>query len=191
MKFDEDGLCTVAPLYMKIKIQGTVHQILCEPPVLIITTALDQSIQVNDDENAEVHLVDSTLQQLLNAAQNSNGEILNTLKFPMSWTPLDPIPRFSSDLIAWEATQGYIQSDTGIPMADIRWGEVATAGACTWFHIESNGFRNEIRLKCGKKIWIFIQDRDRHFITINAFNKFELDGAGHYRVEVVLLMPGT
>ena len=189
MKFDEDGLRTVAPLYTKIEIQGTVHRLLCEPPVL--TAAFDQSIQVNDDENAEGHLVDGTLQQLLDAARSPNGEILNALELPMSRAPLDPIPRFSSDLIAWEATQGYIKSDTGIPMADIRWGEAATAGACTLFHIESNGFGKEIRLKCGKKICIFIQDRNGDFNVINAFNKFELDGAGHYKIEVVLLMPGT
>ena len=79
-------------------------------------------------------------------------------------------------------------------MADIRWGEAATAGACALFHIESNGFGKEIRLKCGKKICIFIQDRDRDygdFNVVNAFNKFELDGAGNYKIEVLLLMPGT
>lgn len=109
----------------------------------------------------------------------------------MSRASLDPIPKFSSDLIAWEASQGYVESDANIPMADIRWGEAATAGACTWFHIASNGFGNEIRLKCGKRILIFIQDQHGEFIIINAFNKFELDRPGHNKIEVVLLMPGT
>ena len=61
---------------------------------------------------------------------------LNALEFPMGLASLDPPPpKFSTDLLTLQvAGRGIVP-----PTLDIRCGMVATSGACTWFHINSNG----------------------------------------------------
>jgi len=70
-------------------------------------------------------------------------------------------------------------------------GTAATAGACTWFHIDSNGLGASILLKCGLKIWIFLRDDEGKVCVINCFQDFELDEANGYQLEVIVPRPGT
>ena len=44
---------------------------------------------------------------------------------------------------------------------------------------------------CGYKIWIVIHDERGDLIKICAFEDFVLDEVGNYRVEAILLQPGT
>lgn len=105
----------------------------------------------------------------------------------MALASLDPPPKFSTDLLALQvAGRGIVP-----PTSDIRWGTAATAGACTWFHIDSNGLGASILLKCGLKIWIFLRDDEGKFHAINCFQDFELDETNGYQLEVVVLRPGT
>lgn len=125
--------------------------------------------------------------QLLKAAATDTGKILNALEFPMNMASVTPTPIFSTDLLAWASTA----TETPPPIGDIRWGLAATAGAKTWFHIDSNGFNTFIDVKCGFKAWICIRDELGQFVAIDAFKDFELDDASRYQMEVVLLSPGT
>ena len=129
----------------------------------------------------------TTTGQLLEAAHALDGKILNALEFPLGLASLDPPPKFSTDLLALQvAGRGIVP-----PTSDIFWGAAATGGACTWFHIDSNGLGVLIDLKCGLKIWFFITDDEGSFLTINSFSDFELDDAKGHQLEVVILRPGS
>ena len=105
----------------------------------------------------------------------------------MGLASLDPPPKFSTDLLALQvAGRGIVP-----PTSDIRWGTAATGGACTWFHVDSNGLGVFVIMKCGLKIWFFIRDDEGRFLKINAFHDFELDEAKGHQLEVVVLRPGT
>jgi hypothetical protein len=105
----------------------------------------------------------------------------------MGLASLDPPPKFSTDLLAVRvAGRGIVP-----PISDIRWGTAATGGACTWFHVDSNGLGVFVIMKCGLKIWFFIRDDEGKFSIINSFHDFELDEAKGHRLEVVVLRPGT
>jgi hypothetical protein len=132
-------------------------------------------------------LITASSDQLLAASATDSGKILNALEFPMGTAPVSPTPKFSTDLLAWETISRGIPP----PIGDIRWGLAATAGARTWFHMDSNGFDTIVEVKCGCKVWICIQDKDGHFVSIDAFKNFELDEAGDYQIEAILLTPGT
>jgi hypothetical protein len=124
---------------------------------------------------------------LLEASATIFGKILNALEFPMNLASLTPLPKFSTDLLAWAFTA------TGFPppVGDIRFGLAATPGARTWFHIDANGFLTFIDIMCGFKIWICIRDEDGRFMAIDAYREFELDDARGYYIEAILLTPGT
>jgi hypothetical protein len=148
---------------------------------------VDQSVRVGEAGAGELWLTTATTGQLLEAAHAPDGKILNALEFPMALASLDPPPKFSTDLLALQvAGRGIVP-----PTSDIRWGTAGTAGACTWFHIDSNGLGVGVLLKCGLKIWIFLRDDEGKLRVINCFQDFELDEANGYQLEVVVLRPGT
>lgn len=149
----------------------------------------DQSIRASDDEAGEATLTMAKTADLLEAARQQDGKILNALDFPMVLASLNPSPIFSTDLLACRVA-GY-NGGIGIPTGDIRWGVAATAGARTWFHLDSNGLGLAFKTKCGKKIFIVIHDERGDFHYADAFKDFELDEAKGFRLEVILLMPGT
>ena len=105
----------------------------------------------------------------------------------MGTAPVNPTPKYSSDLVAWENTG----RGNPPPIGDIRWGLATTAGARSWFHMDSNGFNTFIDVKCGYKAWLCIYDKCGQFRVIDAFKDFKLDEAGDFQIEVILLMPGT
>jgi hypothetical protein len=150
-------------------------------------TFIDQSVHVGEAGAGELWLTTATTGQLLEASNAPDGKILNALQFPMGLASLDPPPKYSTDLLALRV------SGRGIvpPTSDIRWATAATPGACTWFHIDSNGLGVGSMLKCGLKIWFFLRDDEGKFRVINCFQDFELDEANGYQLEAVVLRPGT
>ncbi|KIM43805.1 hypothetical protein M413DRAFT_68970 [Hebeloma cylindrosporum] len=82
-------------------------------------------------------------------------------------------------------------ADNLFPTGHVRWGLAATAGARTWWHIDSNGFLTANQVKDGDKIWIVLRDDDDHFIKTCAFDGFKVDEPGKYTMEAILLRPGT
>ncbi len=117
---------------------------------------------------------------------------MNALEFPQEHAGWEPTAKFSSDRVAWAATTGLHDKEGELyPIRDMVWGLGCTAGAYTWWHIDSNGLLTRIEVKCGHKIWIFIFDQNGHFLQTCAFEDFEMDEAGQYRIEAVLLQPGT
>ena len=158
-------------------------------PLQRLIPVADQSIAVDHDSDEAAHsqIITASSDQLLEASASNAGKILNALEFPMGTAPVSPTPKFSSDLVAWE----FISRGIPPPIGDIRWGLAATAGARTWFHIDSNGFNTFIDVKCGFKAWFCIYDKSGDFNFIDAFKDFKLDEAGDYQIEVILLTPGT
>jgi hypothetical protein len=144
-------------------------------------------VDPDSDEAGKSQIITASSDQLLEASASDAGKILNALEFPMGTAPVSPTPKFSSDLVAWEITGRGIPP----PIGDIRWGLAATPGARTWFHMDSNGFNTFIDVKCGFKAWLYIYDKNGHFKFIDAFKDFDLDDAGDYKIEVILLTPGT
>jgi len=132
-------------------------------------------------------LITAKSEQLLKASATDTSKILNALEFPMNMASMSPTPKFSTDLVAWASTT----TGTPPPIGDIRWGLAATAGARTWFHIDSNGFNTFVDVKCGFKVWICIRDEPGQFVAIDAFEDFELDDGSRYQIEAILLTPGT
>jgi hypothetical protein len=105
----------------------------------------------------------------------------------MGLSSLYPPPKFSTDLLSIRvAGRGIVP-----PTSEIRWGTAATGGACTWFHVDSNGLGVFVIMKCGLKIWFFIRDDEGKFLIINSFHDFELNEAKGHQLEVVVLRPGT
>jgi hypothetical protein len=144
-------------------------------------------VDPESEEAGKFQLITASSDQLLEASATDAGKILNALEFPMGTAPVSPTPRFSTDLVAWESTSRGIPP----PIGDIRWGLAATPGARSWFHIDSNGFNTFIDVKCGLKVWMCIHDKNGQFLSIDAFKDFELDDAVNYRIEAILLTPGT
>jgi hypothetical protein len=144
-------------------------------------------VDPDSDEAGNSQIITASSDQLLEASATDAGKILNALEFPMGTAPVSPTPKFSTDLVAWEITS----RGNPPPIGDIRWGLAATPGARTWFHMDSNGFNTFIDIKCGYKGWMCINDKYGHFMSIDAFKDFELDEAGDYQIEVILLTPGT
>jgi len=132
-------------------------------------------------------LITATTDQLLKVAATDTGKILNALEFPMPLASVSPTPNFSTDLLAWAVTG----TESPPPIGHIRWGLAATGGARTWFHLDSNGFNTLLMILCGLKVWICIRDQFGRFVSIDAFKDFELDDAGGYQIEIILLTPGT
>ena len=141
----------------------------------------------DSDEAGKSQIITASSDQLLEASTTDAGKILNALEFPMGTAPVSPTPKFLTDLVAWESFSHGIPP----PIGDIQWGLVATPGARSWFHIDSNGFNTFIDVKCSCKVWMCIQDKCGHFLSIDAFKDFELDDAGDYQIKVILLTPGT
>jgi hypothetical protein len=169
---------------------------------LKIRIGIDQSI-LRDPATGEYpdnRLRQGTVRSLLASAQE-DGKILNALYFPMSEQGLGFWP-FSTDSAAWRATKGAkgcSQEETP-PLASIRWGLAATAGALSWIHLDSNGFPTYIDIKAGFKWWIVLRRKgEAHFFesVSDVFGFFEgnydVDKPNHdkWDLEAVLLPPGT
>ena len=109
---------------------------------------------------------------------------------------------FSMDSTTWKCTKGAanFEQEKAPPLADFRWGLAATAGALSWWHLDSNGFGTYVDTKAGLKWWIVARRKgDRHnFETISAVDTFcdkryEVKEPNEeiWDLEVVILPPRT
>jgi hypothetical protein len=107
----------------------------------------------------------------------------------------------STDSAAWNITKGTsgCRSEQQPPIGDIRWGLASTAGAISWFHIDSNGYATYLDARGGKK-YVIIGRRKldqgslESFSEVDIFlNNFEMDepNEGRWDLEAVVLPPGT
>ena len=198
LAFDEDGMRTACyHLKTVVELQGGFNAklmwriwIACHPTYL---SSLDLSIPTRDRVDGNAQMTTGTPQDLIDESRKKNGKILNALELPLEFSPLTPIPKFSSDLKSWFATRGFKtnNADTSYPTGHLRWALAALAGARTWWHIDSNGFLTFLKVMCGYKIWIVIYDEHGDFTKICAFEDFILDKVGNNRIEAILLQPGT
>jgi len=109
---------------------------------------------------------------------------------------------FSTDSAAWMCTKGAAgcSQEQAPPLADFRWGLAATAGAISWWHVDSNGFGTYIDAKAGRK-WIIVGRRKGHGHNFESFSEvdlffsegYELDEPNQEKwdLEAVILPPRT
>lgn len=109
---------------------------------------------------------------------------------------------FSTDSTAWKCTKGAagFEQEKAPPLGDLRWGLAATAGALSWWHIDSDGFGTYVDTRAGLKWWI-VARRKGHghmfesFSEVDTFfkGKYEIDEPNQERwdLEAVVLPPRT
>lgn len=136
------------------------------------------------------------MRQLLESSRSPIGKALNALDFPMPRAPIEPIPAFSTDLIAWDETAGEpgFHKDSDIPLGHIRWGLAATGDAWTFLHLEPNGLGAFIDPLTGVKVWIIIRDNGSLLQSTTFLHHQNLDlhmPRGNHPLEVIVLKPGT
>jgi hypothetical protein len=108
----------------------------------------DQSITPsNGDFNLRVK--QGTLRQLLSAANDPEGKILNALSCPMP-TLQSPRPHYSSDIRAFCSTMWRCEFiGDELPIPHISWGLVAIECASHMWHWDSDGFGTNIEIQRG------------------------------------------
>jgi hypothetical protein len=140
-----------------------------------------------------------TVRSLLGCSQ-TGGKILNTLHLPMPERGLGDF-KFSTDSAAWTCTKGAANcsAEQVPPLADIRWGFAATAGALHWWRLASNGFGSYFDVKAGLQ-WCIV-GRPGHGHEFESFSDVSTFLAGrysekepnvkHWVLEAVILPPCT
>ncbi|KDR65363.1 hypothetical protein GALMADRAFT_148754 [Galerina marginata CBS 339.88] len=175
IKFDAEGLSTVASLHDIIAIQ-------------------DGSVIRNQSMKKRVPF--GTLQQLLEAALDPDGKILNALDNP-SWDEPTTVNSYSIDLAAWKATRMNFAGDkVEYPRGDMRWKLASTADTLTAIHMDSDGMATEVEV-IGEKLWIVGHSKPGcsfSDISLLVDKRFQLDEApagGYFGFEAIVLSPGT
>ena len=131
-RFDRDGMRTVCHnLKTVVELQGGLTQCIrieCHSNYL---SSLDLSIPTGGRLDGSAQLTWGTPQDLIDESWNTKGKILNALELPLEFSPLTPIPKFSSDLKSWFATQRFKtnNTDTLYPTGHLRWALTSLAGA--------------------------------------------------------------
>lgn len=141
-----------------------------------------------------------SVRSLLHSAKE-DGKILNALHFPMPEKGMGSEP-FCTDSAAWVCTKGAAgcTQSQAPPLADFRWGLAATAGALSWWHIDSEGFGTYVDTIAGLKWWIVARRKGKDH-GFESFSEAKIFFNGEYEVdhpneeiwdlEAVVLHPGT
>uniref|UniRef100_A0A8H7Y3T5 JmjC domain-containing protein n=1 Tax=Psilocybe cubensis TaxID=181762 RepID=A0A8H7Y3T5_PSICU len=135
MSFDLDSLSRICDIHKVISVQ-------------------DQSVDPSDNTDNTGMMRTSTLATIYANKSKKTGKILNALDLPEFFFCEQTC--FSTDLKAWQYTQGLAFSKDQIPpISDIRWWLVATADAIHGWHIDCDGLGTIITCEIGMKV-IFI-----------------------------------
>ena len=81
-----------------------------------------------------------------------------------------------------------------MPVSDIHWGLAATAGAATFWHIDSDGLATTVDVRTGSKLWVAASDKAEKFTTLGTLlsTGFDLDEPPRdFETEAILLTPRT
>ena len=136
---------------------------------------------------------------LLQSSQSESGKSLNALSFPMIFASAIP-HLFSSEAVAWDYLLGHAwcKGREGYPVATLRFGLAATAGAYHKFHIDSDGTGTFVEAVVGKKIWVLAVPKDEKGLDgladINLFGEtYDMESANLHLwdLEAVVLEPGV
>jgi hypothetical protein len=157
----------------------------------------DQSLNVPQDDYSKQQKI-GTLAQILIASRREHGRILNALDLPRSLAGVTEM-QYTSEVAAWRATQDRPFCKDGYPTADNYWELVATKGARSWTHIDSDGLGTRFEVRCGAKWMVFgrpplAADGSSFFSDRRLFaGEFAVEDAGSasWQYEAVYLAPGT
>jgi hypothetical protein len=123
------------------------------------------------------------------------------LDFPQHTADHPPLS-VALDLVAFQVMTCRGSKDE-YPASDMCWGIVATQGAFSTFHIDSDGLGTYVSCvsKNGSKWWVIVGPRDRRNVSdfasmekvyqFHAGDGIDATALGDVQVEVVLLRPGT
>ena len=196
-KFDERGLRTLRPLNEPITIHGRlgIHALILSL-IPCFQKIADQSINHETTGISGGQLKEGTLRQILDAAMQTDGKVLNALAFPLVGTGYQP-NSFSSDHAAWMQTLSapFSKDIVAVPVGDIRWGSCATAGAFNNKLSKRDGLGMVIDPVDGLQLWFSTPEPSNIFHQVNSFihSDLELDKheEGASNVEAIVLEPGT
>lgn len=157
---------------------------------------LNQDCSVKSTKDMKLRIINGTLEQMLESARDPQGKILNGLDFPGSMTAAE-INSHSTDLTAWYYTRGAkgYKATKEFPWAHMRWFVVSTGNTITFVHIDADGVCSEVRVICGKKVWILGGAKKGYSLAnIMAFlrSDFYVETADErLQWEAIVLTPGT
>ena len=137
-----------------------------------------------------------TLKDLSWHANLSQGRVLNGLEFPHPSGCRDPDVEPSTDDIAWVMTtyKPFCSREVQKPLSDTRWGLAATAGAVTYWHVDSNGYGTYVDVQVGLKWWVVASPKDDgpSFSESTLYNEFDPQDVNSdlWDIQAVVLEPG-
>ena len=200
-KFDERGLRTLRPLNEPITIHGrsSIHGLILSLMTCFKKKKKKNADQSIDHEKAGVsgrRLKEGTLRQILDAAMQTDGKIMNALAFPLVGAGYQP-SSFSSDHAAWMQTLSapFSKDVVAVPVGEIRWGSCATAGAFNNELSNREGLGTVIDPVDGLRVWFSTPEPSNIFHRVNSFIHSDLESDKHAEglsnVEAIVLEPGT
>lgn len=138
-----------------------------------------------------------TLAQILNASRRERGRILNALDLPRSLAGVTT-SQYNTEVSAWRTTQDRPFCKGSYPISDNYWELVATRGARSWMHIDSDGLATRFQVMCGAKWFVVgrppLDDEDDHFFADRTLftGDFAVEDAtsAAWTYEAVFLAPG-
>lgn len=158
---------------------------------------LDLSKEPTNEEGFGCRVKTGTLKDLMWHANHPQGKILNGLEFPDPIGCRNPDLQLSSDDVAWVQTtfmRPFCDRQAQKPLSDTRWGLAATAGAITYWHVDSNGYGTYVDVQVGVKWWVVATPRANgpHFANKSLYGKFNPQEVNStiWDVKGVLLTPG-
>ena len=156
----------------------------------------DSSVDPNTPNGFNARLKTGSLKDLHWHAQCPGGRILNCLELPNSTGCSEPHHAISTDTVAWSHTIGkpLCKKHLQKPVTDIRWGLAATAGAISYWHLDTNGFATYIDVKVGQKWWVVAEPKEGgpSFGSKDFYSQFDCEKVNEelWDVYAVLLKPG-
>lgn len=101
-----------------------------------------------------MRVVQGTVKQILESSEApiDYTKALNGLSFPFDVAELERTP-FATCRVAWSnTTRTVFKPEARMPVSDVHWGLAATAGANTFWRIDSNGLATTVDVRVGSKI---------------------------------------
>jgi hypothetical protein len=102
----------------------------------------------------------------------------------------------STDTVAWSHTfnMPLCKKHQQKPITDIRWGLAATAGAISYWHLDTNGFATYIDVQVGKKWWVVAHPKEDgpSFASRDFYSNFDCESINKdlWDVHAIMLEPG-
>lgn len=109
----------------------------------------DHSLPVDDPTRVR----DGTIADILDCALDHTAKILSATGFPLIGRGWNTGP-YSSDHVAWSATQGMPFAKADIPVGDFTFGNAASEGAMFWWKFAPHGLGTTLKVTHGSLLLV-------------------------------------